>query len=264
MNRGMAADRAPALAKVLTDAERAGWAGDFARARNLLRLGERLASAGHRSALLITADSIRTAWDSYLRGDAGRPTPPPQLPRLRPIPEEFIPPARGDRPPVASPDPVRGTAPRRAPPGAGSRNARVLGVTVVVSLLLMGIGFGARVEAAKLALGASNPRLAAWLLTDVRDGDGYLLRGDARIASGDTAGAVSDYEHAGSSADPETALLAGRRLLRIRGQEDAAAEALLRAYVSGVDRYRWLEIAEALETVGRTDEAARVRAGVGR
>ena len=113
---------------------------------------------------------------------------------------------------------------------------------------------------------SSHPEAAVWILGGARDAGGVLLRGEAKEASGDTAGAVADYVAAGSAGvRPGTiAWEAAIRLSRLKGHEAAAADAFLDAYVAGIAPDRWDRIASVLESAGRSGEAERVRRGVGR
>jgi hypothetical protein len=265
-----AIERSPAFARVLADAERAAWAGDGSRARRLLRLAERMAPADGRADVLVAAESVRSAWSGVERqpGPTRLPAAPiegrPRLPQLRPLQDSALLLSVPLVPEPAPPPMVRREAvspPRRRLRGPGRRLFACWSLVMLFAVCAYGRATGARV-----AMEAGRPALAVRILGQVHVAEHFLLRGDARIAAGDTAGAIADYLGAARAAKPEgrAAWEAGSRLVRVPGQENAAAEALLRAYVLGISSDRWESISAALERAGRHEEAQRVRAGMGR
>lgn len=140
------------------------------------------------------------------------------------------------------------------------------GAAVLVVLLICIGNWRAVRDGIARAVSISHPQAAVWILGSARDARGVLLRGEAKEAAGDTAGAVADYVAAGSAGvRPGTiAWEAATRLSRLKGQEAAAADAFLDAYVAGIAPDRWDRIASVLDRAGRSGEAKRVRRGVGR
>jgi hypothetical protein len=251
----------PCLLRVLADAERAAWIGDAARARKLLRLGDRLAGPDQRPHVLLAAESVRAA----RRGAVGTSSPPrrelpaARLPRLTPPRSVTLAPAR------AAPQ-VTPTPPPRPRDRVRKRGASLRAISACLVVLVLGCWLVAPPALAELASFMGRPGTAVRLLAHARDARALLVRGDARLAMGDSSGAISDYKGAGRLAEPpgESAWEAGVRLARIAGQENAAADALLQAYVLGIGHERWARVAAVLASAGRHEEAGRVRSGVGR
>lgn len=264
-----AGERAASLARVLADAERAAWGGDAERAWCLLRLAERMASSDRMVEMFAAAESVRSGLSSR-SGGREPPAEPPirgagdlRVPRLRPLGEWD----RHPEPPATRPPSLRPSArdvplPRRRI----GRGKRLSGAAVLVAVLVCVGNWRAVRDGVARVVSSSDPQAAVWILGSARDARGVLLRGEAKEASGDTAGAVADYVAAGTAGiRPGTiAWEAATRLSRIRGQEAAAADAFLDAYVAGIEPDRWDRIASALDRAGRSDEAERVRRGVGR
>jgi hypothetical protein len=126
---------------------------------------------------------------------------------------------------------------------------------------------GGRQRLARYAVNVGRPDVAILVLGDAPRGGELLLRGDAWLAAGDSSGAVADYVGAAEAERPSGRLAweAGERLARLGGHDEAAAEALLRAYVLGIEpSSRRRRVADALERVGRREEALRVRDGTGK
>jgi hypothetical protein len=282
--RSAPVERSPALGRVLADAERAAWAGDPHRARALLRLAERLAGGSARADLLVAAEAVRFA--SAAAGSASAATAlgaAPlvdlrRLPRLRAIPAQASLPLAPTQPRAPAGGLDAGAALLSAPArrvgdsGAGgqrrprARPWRLL-ACVCGSVLVAYAFFGdVAVRFATYAIAAGAPEIAVWVLSEARGGGELLLRGDARLALGDTAGAVLDYVGVAAAPMPSgrVAWSAGERLGRLGGRQEAAAESMLRAYVLGIEPERWPRIADALERAGRHAEADRVREGIAR
>jgi hypothetical protein len=283
--RSAPVERSPALGRVLADAERAAWGGDPHRARGLLRLAERLAGGSARADLLVAAESVRfaTAAAGSASPVTSRAAPVVdlrRLPRLRAVAEQAA-----LRDPLTSlPPQARAggldtrTASRSSPAGrvghsrAGAQRRpcalrwRVLACVCGVALVAYACLGDASARFATYAIAAGAPDLAISVLSEARGGGELLLRGDARLALGDTAGAVLDYVGAADAPMPNgrVAWIAGERLGRLSGRHQAAAESMLRAYVLGIEPDRWPRIADALERAGRHAEARRVREGTAR
>lgn len=263
-----AVERAASLARVLADAERAAWGGDAERAWCLLRLAERLASSDRMVEMFAAAESVRSGLSSR-SGGREPPAEPPirvvgdlRVPRLRPLGEwDRLAEPRASGPP-SLPPPARDVPVPRRRSRRGNLSAAVV---LVVGLVCLANWRGVRDGVAR-GVASSHPQAAIWILGGARDARGVLLRGEAKEASGDTAGAVADYVAAGSAGvRPGTiAWEAATRLSRLQGQEEAAANAFLDAYVAGIGPDRWDRIASVLERAGRSGEAERVRRGVGR
>jgi hypothetical protein len=262
-----AGERVASLARVLADAERAAWGGDATRAWLLLRLAERMASSDRTVEMFAAAESVRAGLSSRT---VGRESPTLasvgvasdlRVPRLRPISELRMDPEPASRPPV-----VR-AAPDLPLPGRWKRRGKLVpGAAFLVVGLLCASNWRAVRDGIARGVSSSHPQAAVWILDGARDAHGVLLRGEAKEASGDTAGAVADYV-AASSAGVRPGMIAWEaavRLARLEGQEAVAADAFLEAYVAGIAPDRWDRIASVLERAGRSGEAERVRRGVGR
>ena len=89
---------------------------------------------------------------------------------------------------------------------------------------------------------------------------GHLVRGQALLATGDTAGAV-DALAASARADNRgtVAWAAAEALARLPGREAPAAEAYLLAFAASLPEARAETVAQAQELAGRPDRARRVR-----
>jgi hypothetical protein len=89
---------------------------------------------------------------------------------------------------------------------------------------------------------------------------GHLVRGQALLATGDTAGAV-DALAAAARADSRgsVAWAAAEALARLPGHEAPAADAYLLAFAAGLPAGRAETVARAQELAGRRDRARRVR-----
>jgi hypothetical protein len=276
---GAADLRRAAVSRVLSDAVRGAWAGDVERSRRLLRLADRLAGAEYRKELLVAAETVRGALpgggESVVQ-DAVTGVPAGPAPRLR------LPPGTDLRR-LGAPQPVppRGAepvAPPRPPQTAvRARRCRGAGGVVVVLVALAaigGVGWTAggkplpwdRAASARSLLGEGRAGEARERLVDAADSEGLALRGEAHLVLGDTVAAVVDLVEAArlDGVPGERAWVAATRLERLPGYESEAAEAFRLAYVAGVPRERWGRVAAALGRAGREEEAARVRAGVGR
>jgi hypothetical protein len=89
---------------------------------------------------------------------------------------------------------------------------------------------------------------------------GHLVRGQALLATGDTAGAVDALAAAARGDNRGTvAWAAAKALARIPGREAPAAEAYLLAFAAGHTEARAETVARAQELAGRPDRARRVR-----
>jgi hypothetical protein len=90
---------------------------------------------------------------------------------------------------------------------------------------------------------------------------GHLVRGQALLETGDTAGAV-DALAAAARGDNRGAVAwaAAEALARLSGHEAPAAEAYLLAFAAGLPEARAETVAHAQELAGRPDRAHRVRA----
>lgn len=269
--------RRATLSRVLADAVRAAWGGDAARARRLLRLADRMGVPEARTELLLAAESVRTALPpppASASPDEGQGVPRVAPPRLRlpagtdlrnlaapPLPE-----SGGTAMPLAC-RPRRGAVqPSRPRRWRGVLAAFVLGVGLL-GWIRDGKGLPwDRVGSAR-GLIASGRAAEAWnQLRDMEGAEGLVVRGEAALAMGDTAAAVADLVHAARADGPpgEHAWRAACRLQELAGREQEAAEAFRLAYAAGVPREHWGRIASALQRAGRTEEAGRVLAGVGR
>jgi hypothetical protein len=89
---------------------------------------------------------------------------------------------------------------------------------------------------------------------------GHLVRGQALLATGDTAAAVDALAAAARGDNRGTvAWAAAEALARLPGREAPAAEAYLLAFAAGLPEARAETVARAQEVAGRPDRARRVR-----
>ncbi|HEX8454606.1 MAG TPA: hypothetical protein VF647_21180 [Longimicrobium sp.] len=89
---------------------------------------------------------------------------------------------------------------------------------------------------------------------------GHLVRGQALLATGDTAAAVDALAAAARGDNRGTvAWAAAEALARLPGRETSAAEAYLLAFAAGLPEARAETVARAQELAGRPDRARRVR-----
>ncbi|HEX8831154.1 MAG TPA: hypothetical protein VF705_08325 [Longimicrobium sp.] len=88
----------------------------------------------------------------------------------------------------------------------------------------------------------------------------HLIRGQALLSSGDTAGAIAALSAAAQSDSRGTvAWTAAETLARLPGHSAAAADAYLLAYAAGLPADRAQAVAHAQELAGRPERAERVR-----
>lgn len=276
---GAADPRRATVSRVLSDAVRGAWAGDVERSRRLLRLADRLAGAEFRTELLVAAEAVRGVLPpgtGIVAEDAAAGVEEAPAPRLRLPPGTDL--RRLGAPQAAAP----GAPERDVPPGRPGRSvsqgrrwgpARVAAILVAVGWI-GGVGWTTvgkplpwdPVGSARRRLAAGDAAGARGRLADAADSEGLVLRGEAHLALGDTTAAVADLlEGARLDGVPgERAWEAATRLEQLPGYGSEAAEAFRLAYVAGVPRERWEWVAHALQRAGREEEAARVRAGVGR
>ena len=275
---GAADLRKATVSRVLSDAVRGAYAGEAERSRRLLRLADRLAGDTFRKEVLVAAETVRgslpAAAHSTSADIAGTTTGP--APRLRLPPgtdlRRLHVPQAGPSP---RPEPV--AAPWRHQQAPRRRSRKGAGIVVVgFAALAWTLSVGWTPEGMPLPWdrGALARRLlveghaaeARDLLAHAADSEALALRGEAHLALGDTVAAVVDLGDAArlDGIPGERAWAAAARLELLPGYEGEAAEAFRLAYVAGVPRERWARVADALLRAGRAEEAARVRAGVGR
>jgi hypothetical protein len=140
---------------------------------------------------------------------------------------------------------------------------------IKASLSVPGIALptrGASVDDAEAALRTGDAKAALEIARALpAEGDdaprGHLVRAQALLATGDTAGAVAALTAAAQGDNRGTiAWTAAEALALLPGHEPAAAEAYLLSFAAGLPAARAETVARAQERAGRPDRARRVRA----
>lgn len=286
-------ERRAQTGRVLADAVRAAWDGDALRARRLLRLADKIRAPEQVHELLSAAEQVRTSLPAESLGElvqgggGGSPGPRGDAPHARKARVRLPPAADLERlrlmeahhePWAPAPPSLAPTAP--VGPGAKPKRPALpwgkwAGQGLVFAAALGGLAWTegyrpddimlGRSARAQHALEHGDAAKARSLLVEAESVSDLVLRAEAALVEADTTAAVADLLRAAKTdASPgENAWAAAERLSAI-GQPLAAAEAYLLAYAAGVPEERWGRIAERLEGAGWTNEASRVRGGIGR